>query len=140
MPAFFGPAGSDGGSFDDFIARFLQGQRPGRQASPVDINRLLSKRTHEIVTNAAKFAVERGQTEVDALHILRVMLEEDPAAAGVRQAGVEPKAIINAVDEQLPAPVENQGASAATAEWLCTKSAPGCLPGGSRHGFNLHQP
>ncbi len=114
MPAFFGPAGSDGGSFDDFIARFLQGQRPGRQASPVDINRLLSKRTHEIVTNAAKFAVERGQTEVDALHILRVMLEEDPAAAGVRQAGVEPKAIINAVDEQLPAPVEDQGASAAT--------------------------
>ena len=114
MPAFFGPAGSDGGSFDDFIARFLQGQRPGRQASPVDINRLLSKRTHEIVTNAAKFAVERGQTEVDALHILRVMLEDDPAAAGVRQAGVEPKAIINAVDEQLPAPVEDQGASAAT--------------------------
>src|SRR5690625_4168499 len=114
MPAFFGPAGSNDGSFDEFIARFLQGQRAGRQSSPVDINRLLSKRTHEIVTNAAKFAVERGQTEVDALHILRVMLGEDPAAAGARQAGVEPKALINAVDEQLPAPVENQGASAAT--------------------------
>ncbi|HEY4577783.1 MAG TPA: ATP-dependent Clp protease ATP-binding subunit [Yaniella sp.] len=114
MPAFFGPAGSNDGSFDEFIARFLQGQRAGRQSSPVDINRLLSKRTHEIVTNAAKFAVERGQTEVDALHILRVMLGEDPAAAGARQAGVDPKALINAVDEQLPAPVENQGASAAT--------------------------
>src|SRR5690625_1181621 len=114
MPAFFGPAGSNDGSFDEFIARFLQGQRSGRQASPVDINRLLSKRTHEIVTNAAKFAVERGQTEVDALHILRVMLGEDPAAAGARQAGVDPKALMNAVDEQLPAPVENQGASAAT--------------------------
>jgi ATP-dependent Clp protease ATP-binding subunit ClpC len=114
MPAFFGPAGSNDGSFDEFIARFLQGQRAGRQSSPVDINRLLSKRTHEIVTNAAKFAVERGQTEVDALHILRVMLGEDPAAAGARQAGVDPKALMNAVDEQLPAPVENQGASAAT--------------------------
>ena len=114
MPAFFGPAGSESGSFDEFIARFLQGQHPGRQSSPVDINRLLSKRTHEIVTNAAKFAVERGQTEVDALHILRVMLSEDPAAAGARQAGVDPKAIINAVDEQLPAPVENEGAAAAT--------------------------
>ena len=114
MPAFFGPAGSNDGSFDEFIARFLQGQRPGRQSSPVDINRLLSKRTHEIVTNAAKFAVERGQTEVDALHILRVMLGEDPAAAGARQAGVDPKALINAVDEQLPAPVENQGGSAGT--------------------------
>ena len=114
MPAFFGPAGSDSGSFDEFIAHFLQGQHPGRQSSPVDINRLLSKRTHEIVTNAAKFAVERGQTEVDALHILRVMLSEDPAAAGARQAGVDPQAIMNAVDEQLPAPVENQGAAAAT--------------------------
>ena len=86
MPAFFGPAGSDSGSFDEFIARFLQGQHPGRQSSPVDINRLLSKRTHDIIANAAKFAVERGQTEVDALHILRVMLSEDPAAAGARQA------------------------------------------------------
>lgn len=114
MPAFFGPAGSDSGSFDDFIARFLHGQRPGRQSSPVDINRLLSKRTQEIVTDAAKFAVERGQHEVDALHILRVMLGSDPAAAGARQAGVDPKAIIDAVDEQLPAPAENQGASAAT--------------------------
>src|SRR5690625_3976956 len=114
MPAFFGPAGSEGGSFDEFLARFLQGQRPGRQSSPVDINRLLSKRTQEIVTDAAKFAVDRGQTEVDALHILRVMLGEDPAAAGVRQAGADPKAIITAVDEQLPAPVENQGTTAAT--------------------------
>lgn len=114
MPAFFGPAGSNGGSFDDFIARFLQGQRVGRQASPVDINRLLSKSTHDIIADAAKFAVERGQTEVDALHILRVMLSDDPAAAGARQAGVDPQTVINAVDEQLPAPVESQGASAAT--------------------------
>ena len=114
MSAFFSPGGSNSGSFDDFIARFLQGQPIGRQSSPVDINRLLSKRTHEIITGAAKFAVERGQTEVDALHILRVMLGEDPAAAGVRQAGADPQAIAKAVDEQLPAPVKNTGATAAT--------------------------
>ena len=114
MSAFFGHGGSNGGSFDDFIARFLQGQPIGRQSSPVDINRLLSKRTQEIIANAAKFAVERGQTEVDALHILRVMLEDDPAMSGVRQAGADPHAIVKAVDEQLPAPVENTGANAAT--------------------------
>ena len=74
----------------------------------------MSKRTQEILTKAAKFAVDRGQTEVDALHILRVMLEEDPALSGARQAGANPQAIIKAVDEQLPAPVETDGASAAT--------------------------
>ena len=114
MPAFFGPAGSDGGSFDEFIARFLQGQRAGRQSSPVDINRLLSKRTQDSLTEAAQFAVERGQTEVDALHILRVMLTQDPAAAGARQAGVDPKAVMTAVDDQLPAPAEDAGATTAS--------------------------
>lgn len=114
MPAFFGPAGSDGGSFDEFIARFLQGQRAGRQSSPVDINRLLSKRTQDSLTDAAQFAVERGQTEVDALHILRVMLTQDPAAAGARQAGVDPKAVMTAVDDQLPAPAEDAGATTAS--------------------------
>src|SRR5690625_2052099 len=114
MPAFFGPAGSDGGSFDEFIARFLQGQRAGRQSSPVDINRLLSKRTQDSLTDAAQFAVERGQTEVDALHILRVMLTQDPAAAGARQAGMDPKAVMAAVDDQLPAPAEDAGATTAS--------------------------
>ena len=107
MPAFFGPAGSNGGSFDDFIARFLQGQPVGRQSSPVDINRLLSKRTQEILTKAAKFAVDRGQTEVDALHILRVMLEEDPALSGARQARVSG---------------DTQVALCLWAEWTCRRA------------------
>ena len=53
--------------------------------------------------------MERGQTDVDALHILRVMLDQDPAAAGVRQAGADPQTIIDAVDERLPTPEENKG-------------------------------
>ena len=114
MPEFFGSAGSNGGSFDEFFARYLQGQRAGRQGRPVDINRLLSKRTHDIIQAAAKFAVERGQADVDALHILRVMLAEDPAAAGVRQAGADPKTIITAVDERLPAALEEKGDATAS--------------------------
>jgi len=108
MPAFFGPNGSNGDSFDEFFARFLQGQRAGRQGRTVDIQRLLSKQTHEVVSQAASFAVERGQTDVDALHILRVMLSTDPAASGVRQAGADPETIIAAVDDRLPAPTEQQ--------------------------------
>lgn len=91
MPAFFGPAGSHGDSFDEFFTRYLQGQRVGRQGRPVDITRLLSKRTHDVIAAAARFAVERGQTEVDALHVLRTMLGEDPAAAGVRASGADPR-------------------------------------------------
>ncbi|MGD6980745.1 MULTISPECIES: ATP-dependent Clp protease ATP-binding subunit [Citricoccus] len=108
MPAFFGPAGSHGDSFDEFFTRYLQGQRVGRQGRPVDITRLLSKRTHDVIAAAARFAVERGQTEVDALHVLRTMLGEDPAAAGVRSSGADPQALIAAVDERLPAPVEGK--------------------------------
>src|SRR5690625_3877787 len=114
MPAFFGPAGSNGDSFDEFLARYLHGQRAGRQGRPVDLNRLLSKQTHDVVATAAKFAVERGQTDVDALHILRVMLDQDPAAAGVRQAGADPQTIIDAVDERLPTPEENKGEATAS--------------------------
>ncbi len=113
MPAFFGPAGSHGDSFDEFITRYLQGQRVGRQGRPVDITSLLSKRTHDVLAAAAKFAVERGQTEVDALHVLRTMLGEDPAAAGVCASGADPKDLIAAVDDRLPAPTEGTGESAA---------------------------
>ncbi|NUL45832.1 ATP-dependent Clp protease ATP-binding subunit [Cellulosimicrobium funkei] len=111
MPAFFGPAGSNGDSFDDFFARYLQGQRSGRQGRPVDLTRLLSKRTHDALAAAATFAAERGQTDVDALHILRSMLGEDPAATAVRQSGADPQALIAAVDDRLPAPSEAKEAN-----------------------------
>ncbi|GAA1128690.1 ATP-dependent Clp protease ATP-binding subunit [Citricoccus alkalitolerans] len=111
MPAFFGPAGSNGDSFDDFFARYLQGQRVGRQGRPVDLTRLLSKRTHDVLATAATFAAERGQTDVDALHILRTMLSEDPAAAAVRQSGADPQSLIAAVDDRLPAPSEAKDAN-----------------------------
>ncbi|GAA1661577.1 ATPase AAA [Citricoccus zhacaiensis] len=111
MPAFFGPAGSNGDSFDDFFARYLQGQRAGRQGRPVDLTRLLSKRTHDVLATAATFAAERGQTDVDALHILRTMLGEDPANTAVRQSGADPQALIAAVDDRLPAPSEAKDTS-----------------------------
>jgi ATP-dependent Clp protease ATP-binding subunit ClpC len=105
MPAFFGPAGSHGGdSFDEFLARFLQSQRGGRQGRPVEITQLMSKRTHEVINRAAEYAAEHGHAEVDALHILRVMILEDPAATAVRHAGADPEAIARAADDRLPEP------------------------------------
>ncbi len=106
MPAYFGPAGSNGDSLDDFLTRYLQGQRTGRQSRPVDLTRLLSKRTHDVVTAAAQFALDRGQQEVDALHLVRSLLDGGSAADTARQVGADPRQLIAAVDERLPAPVE----------------------------------
>ncbi|WP_309131863.1 ATP-dependent Clp protease ATP-binding subunit [Brevibacterium sp.] len=116
MAAFFGSAGSGSDSFDEFLARLLQGQTGARQGRPVNINRLLSKRSHEVIDRAGAFAKEHGQTEVDALHILRVMTESDPGAATIRQAGADPKAIARAAEERLPASTGNaaEGALALT--------------------------
>ena len=102
MPIFFGPAGSGNGSFDEFLARYLQGQRTARAGRPIDMTRLLSRRSHELIGRAAQFAVDHGHTEVDALHILRVMAEQEPLAEQVRRAGAHPQAIAQASEQRLP--------------------------------------
>ena len=102
MPTLFGPENSGNGSFDEFIARYLQGQRFARSARPIDLTRLLSRRTHEVLANAARFAVAHGHTDVDALHLLRVMVDQAPIDEPVRNAGADPAAIIAAADQRLP--------------------------------------
>jgi ATP-dependent Clp protease ATP-binding subunit ClpC len=103
LATFYGPAGSGGDSFDEFLARFLQGQNGARRGRSVDINRLLSKRSHEVIEAAAEFAGRHGQTEVDALHILRIMVDSEPGISAVRQAGADPEAIAHGIEERLPA-------------------------------------
>ncbi|WP_144749895.1 ATP-dependent Clp protease ATP-binding subunit [Curtobacterium pusillum] len=106
MPAQFGPtSGSD--SFDEFLARLLASQNPGAQRSvplgrPVDITRLLSRRTHELLQRTAEYAVEQGQHEVDALHVLHVLVRTDPFTAIVRQAGVDPEQLADEIEQRLP--------------------------------------
>ncbi|OII13984.1 ATP-dependent Clp protease ATP-binding subunit [Curtobacterium sp. MCBA15_008] len=106
MPAKFGPtSGSD--SFDEFLARLLAAQNTGAQRSvplgrPVDITRLLSRRTHELLQRTAEYAVEQGQHEVDALHILHVLVRTDPFTAVIRQAGVDPEQLADEVEQRLP--------------------------------------
>ena len=102
MPIFFGPAGSGEGSFDEFIARYLQGQRAAQSGRPIDITRLLSRRTHEVLAQAAQFAIDHGHPEVDALHILRVMVQQAPASDAIRRTGADPAAIAKAAEQRLP--------------------------------------
>jgi ATP-dependent Clp protease ATP-binding subunit ClpC len=98
-----GGAAADGGSssFDDFLARYLEGER-ARSARTIDLSRFLTARTQEILQRAGRFALERGQNELDALHILRVIVSEEPAKDAVARLGVDPKVIAKAAEQRLP--------------------------------------
>jgi len=102
MPTFFGTDGSGSGSFDEFLARYLQSQRAAQPAQPIDLTRMLSRRTHELLAEAAEFAVSHGHSHVDALHILRVMLAQAAAVEALTNAGLDPVAIATAVEQRLP--------------------------------------
>ena len=80
MPAFFGPDGS------------------GR----IDITRFMSRGTQELMAEAARFAAGRGDSDLDALHLLRVMAEQDPVRDLMRRAGADPATVAQAVESRLP--------------------------------------
>ncbi|MDQ4215666.1 ATP-dependent Clp protease ATP-binding subunit [Microbacterium capsulatum] len=101
MPNDFTDAGS--GSFDDFLARYLAGEQ-AREARSIDLSRFLTVRTQRILQRAGRFALERGQTELDALHVLRVIVEDDAVAQAIRHIGVTPQSIVDAVEARLPLP------------------------------------
>ncbi|MCP2031208.1 ATP-dependent Clp protease ATP-binding subunit ClpC [Okibacterium sp. HSC-33S16] len=102
MPTFFGPAGSGSESFDEFLARYLQGQRAAQSGRTIDMTKLLSRRTHAVLADAARFAIEHGHTEVDALHILRVLVGTDMVANALRASGTDPEEIADAAEQRLP--------------------------------------
>ncbi|MCU1478907.1 MAG: ATP-dependent Clp protease ATP-binding subunit [Subtercola sp.] len=103
MPNNSNPEGTGGNSFDEFLARYLDGERAAQQgARSIDISRFLSRRTHEVLAEAGKFALEHGQSELDALHILRVIAEKEPAAEAIRRVGANPRAIAEAAEQRLP--------------------------------------
>lgn len=103
MPENFTPDGDSANSFDEFLARYLAGER-ARNARSIDISRFLSRRTQEILAEAGRFALEHGHSELDALHVLRVMAEQEPAADAMRRIGVDPVRVAQAAESRLPAP------------------------------------
>ncbi|HEY0374969.1 MAG TPA: ATP-dependent Clp protease ATP-binding subunit [Amnibacterium sp.] len=102
MPEYFGPATGDG-SFDEFLARLLASQRSASAGRPIDISRLLSRRTHEVVGAAVRFAVERGHAEVDALHLLHALVSGEQGRSALGGAGIDVDALRSAIEERMPA-------------------------------------
>lgn len=111
MPNDFSDTGA--GSFDEFLARYLAGEQ-ARQARSIDLSRFLTARTQQILQRAGRFALERGQTELDALHVLRMIVEDDAVVRAIENIGVTPKELIDAVEARLPMPGDPAESGAAT--------------------------
>jgi len=105
MPEDFTPPteGDGASAFDEFLARYMQGERARAERS-IDLSRFLSARTQEMLQDAGRYALQRGQRELDALHVLRVLVAEAPAKDAVARLGVDPRAIERAAEERLPQP------------------------------------
>ncbi|WP_348787029.1 ATP-dependent Clp protease ATP-binding subunit [Leifsonia sp. NPDC080035] len=113
MPENFSPESGGDNSFDEFLARYLAGER-ARAARSIDISRFLSRRAQELLADAGRFALEHGHRELDSLHILRVMARQEPAADAMRRIGVDPERVAAAAERRLPAtgdPIDADGAS-----------------------------
>ena len=108
MPQSIGSGSSDG-SFDEFLARLLQSQQSGSTGRPIDIGRLLSRRTHAVVGTAVRYAVEHGHAEVDGLHLLRALVGSEQALGILRSNGIDTDALLHAIEERLPAGSERSG-------------------------------
>src|SRR3954447_21423923 len=100
---FTSSTGSDdnGSSFDEFLARYLAGERSRAERS-IDLTRFLSARTQDVLQSAGRFALGRGQHELDALHVLHVLVEQEPVRDAVRRIGADPAAIARAAEQRLP--------------------------------------
>ena len=104
MPEDVTPGTGDNGaqSFDEFLARYLAGERARAERS-IDLSRFLSARTQEALQDAGRYALARGQHELDALHVLHVLVGQSPAREAVARLGADPAAIARAAESRLPA-------------------------------------
>ncbi|SDZ16523.1 ATP-dependent Clp protease ATP-binding subunit [Herbiconiux ginsengi] len=108
MPENFTPnegSHAEGGSnsFDEFLARYLEGERAARAGRSIDLSKLISRRTQELLAQAGQYAIEHGHRELDALHILRTIAPQQPASDAIRGVGADPRAIAAAAEQRLPA-------------------------------------
>jgi len=104
LPEDVTPGAGDNGaqSFDEFLARYLAGERARAERS-IDLSRFLSARTQEALQEAGRYALGRGQRELDALHVLHVLVGQAPARDAVARLGADPAAIARAAESRLPA-------------------------------------
>jgi ATP-dependent Clp protease ATP-binding subunit ClpC len=55
-----------------------------------------------VLERAGRFAIEHGHSELDALHILRMLAEREPVSDIIRRVGADPAVISHAAEQRLP--------------------------------------
>jgi ATP-dependent Clp protease ATP-binding subunit ClpC len=111
MATFFGPVG---GPFDEYFARFFGAEDSTGGSRRVDITELMTEQAQQLVGEAAKFARDRGQGSLDALHLLWSAAKQEPTRAQLGQLGVDTESFAKQVEGHLPAagsPVDEESVS-----------------------------
>ncbi|GAB3686241.1 ATP-dependent Clp protease ATP-binding subunit [Saccharopolyspora tripterygii] len=100
MATFFGPVG---GPFDEYFARFFGPDDAASGSRRVDITELMTEQAQQLVGEAAKFARDRGQGSLDALHLVWSAAKQEPTRAQLAQLGVDTASFAKQVEGHLPA-------------------------------------
>ncbi|MBO3662077.1 ATP-dependent Clp protease ATP-binding subunit [Microbacterium stercoris] len=93
------PSGAS--AFDEFLARYLQGER-ARASRSIDLARYMSARTQELLQRAGRYALGRGQAELDALHVLHELVADATVAEAISHIGADAAAVARAAEQRLP--------------------------------------
>jgi ATP-dependent Clp protease ATP-binding subunit ClpC len=75
---------------------------PRGPAHRIDLTRLMSAGSREIMAAAAREAIERGDADLDATHMLLAAARLEPTRQWLTRAGTDPDTLIKALEEGLP--------------------------------------
>ncbi|WP_426502205.1 ATP-dependent Clp protease ATP-binding subunit [Dactylosporangium sp. McL0621] len=82
---------------DDLIARFFAGpaDRSGRR---IDLGRLMSQEARDLMLDAARYAADSGDDDLDTVHLLWAILQREPLRQVLGRAGGDPDQLGQVLD------------------------------------------
>jgi ATP-dependent Clp protease ATP-binding subunit ClpC len=108
MTGFFGP-GSGGSPFDEFLSQFFGNTSPGRRPYAVDITRLMSEQSRQLVAAAAAHAADQGCAELDTSHLLWSATQAPGSRDLLERVGADPDAVAAELDRGSPGQTNGEG-------------------------------
>ncbi|WP_431041488.1 ATP-dependent Clp protease ATP-binding subunit [Streptomyces sp. P1-3] len=101
-----GPKGSGRDPIEEFLSRFFGGTTgvPGGPRSgprQIDIGRLMSEPTRQLIAGAAAYAAEHGSTDLETEHLLRAALTTEPTRSLVARSGADPDTLVTEIDRTV---------------------------------------
>ncbi|WP_433873211.1 ATP-dependent Clp protease ATP-binding subunit [Saccharopolyspora sp. CA-218241] len=115
MATFFGPAGFGSGPFDEYFARFFAGSDAAPGSRRIDITDLMTEQAQQLLAEGARFARQRGQNELDALHLLWATTKHPTTSDMLGRAGVNTDELATEIEGHLPRAAEPAGGDGAIA-------------------------